>query len=343
MTTPDEARQHADRLIVEAHRAGIDNHREIANLLAQAQVETGNFGRLVENMNYRPEGLLAIFPGRNGMNTLAEAQAIAKGGPEGIANTIYGGDWGKRALGNTEQGDGWDFRGRGYFQITGRANYAVANEALGARFGVDLLDEPERLAEPRIAAAAAVDFWKREVVALGAQDDVDLATGIINKARLELDARRAHAAEWERKLDTGYVAVDPDLPPPRPIDPRNPARMLFESVLSQVESHERERGIAGGPHTTKLSCALAEQATCDQLDRVDRVEFNEMGSHARAIQFGAHGDDPLFNRRSQPVEIAHVLARSAEEGFARMEAATPRPMLDPSQGLQQEMQQGMSR
>lgn len=45
-------------------------------------------------------------------------------------------------LGNTEAGDGCRFCGRGYVQLTGRANYARAG----------LLDEPERALEPALAA-----------------------------------------------------------------------------------------------------------------------------------------------------------------------------------------------
>jgi putative chitinase len=56
------------------------------------------------------------------------------------------------ALGNTEAGDGVKFAGRGYVQLTGRANYVKAGKALG----LDLLKEPQTVEEPTIAAKVLV-------------------------------------------------------------------------------------------------------------------------------------------------------------------------------------------
>lgn len=53
-----------------------------------------------------------------------------------------------KRLGNTHPGDGALYCGRGYPQITGRANYLKASTALG----VDLVASPERALEPLIAA-----------------------------------------------------------------------------------------------------------------------------------------------------------------------------------------------
>jgi predicted chitinase len=77
--------------------------------------------------------------------------------PEGIFNTFYGNE-NKPFLGNTEEGDGFKFRGRGYLQITGRANYAKISEQL---FGDDrLVQNPDLILTPEYAEQATAQFLK---------------------------------------------------------------------------------------------------------------------------------------------------------------------------------------
>lgn len=107
---------------------------ELAQFMAQMHHETGGFAKLVEMGNER---------------TITRKYDI-RHNPE-LA----------RILGNTRPGDGWRFRGRGYIQLTGRANYTKASEDL---FGDDrLLRDPDLAAIPEIAANIAVWYWKSRV------------------------------------------------------------------------------------------------------------------------------------------------------------------------------------
>ncbi len=84
---------------------------------------------------------------------------------------------GRKDLGNTQAGDGFRFRGRGLIQTTGRANYL----ATGAALGVDLIAQPERLAEPALAARSAAWYWHQHGLnALADMGDFELITRRIN-------------------------------------------------------------------------------------------------------------------------------------------------------------------
>lgn len=62
------------------------------------------------------------------------------------ANTKLG-----AGLGNKQPGDGWKYRGRGYVQITGLANYARLSKALGLAPEDNLVDKPDNALVPDIA------------------------------------------------------------------------------------------------------------------------------------------------------------------------------------------------
>ena len=63
---------------------------------------------------------------------------------------------GREDLGNTKQGDGFRFRGRGLIQVTGRANY----RRMGRSLGLPLEESPELLEVPFHAAMSAGQFWE---------------------------------------------------------------------------------------------------------------------------------------------------------------------------------------
>jgi putative chitinase len=64
---------------------------------------------------------------------------------------------GRKALGNTQPGDGVKFKGRGLIQVTGRSNYAACSQALFQ--DERLLETPEILEEPAYACLSAGWFW----------------------------------------------------------------------------------------------------------------------------------------------------------------------------------------
>lgn len=84
---------------------------------------------------------------------------------------------GRVDLGNVRVGDGYLYRGRGIFQLTGRANYARAAAALN----IPLEVEPDLAADPEISARVACSFWSvHQINAAADADDIKRVTRAIN-------------------------------------------------------------------------------------------------------------------------------------------------------------------
>ncbi len=158
-----------------------------AAFIGQCGHESASFKVLEENLNYSAKGLVATWPSRF-PNLEYAAEYERK--PERIANKVYGG---RADLGNTEDGDGWKFHGRGLIQLTGRSNYTVCGLALGKPFS----ELPELVLEPENAALSAGWFWnKRGLNTVADDQNWELLTKRINGGLHGLQDRidRTHKA-----------------------------------------------------------------------------------------------------------------------------------------------------
>jgi putative chitinase len=116
---------------------------------------------------------------------------------------------GRKDLGNTEDGDGFKYRGRGIFQLTGRANY----KSMGEKLGIDLLGHPDKAAEPETALRIACEYWKsHKLNALADCDDVVGITKKINGGLNGIADRRSCLATAKKMWHDNYEHED-ELPP----------------------------------------------------------------------------------------------------------------------------------
>lgn len=84
---------------------------------------------------------------------------------------------GRTDLGNTQEGDGFKYRGRGLIQLTGRANYQKASDALAT----DFIGDPDQLAQPEYAVRSAMWFWQSHGLnELADAGDFERITKVIN-------------------------------------------------------------------------------------------------------------------------------------------------------------------
>lgn len=101
-----------------------------------------------------------------------------------------------KILGNLHIGDGIRYHGRGFIQLTGRANYKNAGDALG----LDLEKNPELAADPKIAAKIAVWYWNTRVRPYVSNfSDTAAVTRKINAKLKGLESRNA---AFQKYLET---------------------------------------------------------------------------------------------------------------------------------------------
>jgi putative chitinase len=78
-------------------------------------------------------------------------QPITERGPKSYFNKYEPGTSIGRNLGNKVKGDGYLYRGRGYVQITGRANYQKLSNDIGLTGEDDLILNPDHALHPDVA------------------------------------------------------------------------------------------------------------------------------------------------------------------------------------------------
>ena len=164
--SPTNAGTYAEPLARAFELADLTTPERQAMFLANAAHESARFTSLTESLNYSIEGLLSGF----GRHRISEMDARRYGrapnrpaNQEALANLLYGGAFGQK-LGNVRAGDGWRFRGRGIFQITGGYNYARTRDGLRQLIGAsvpDFVAHPELIAEPQGGCLAAGLYWRR--------------------------------------------------------------------------------------------------------------------------------------------------------------------------------------
>ena len=167
-------------------RFNISTPRQQAAFIAQCGHECGNFKTLEENLNYRAETLMKLWPKR--FPTLEFAKQFEKN-PKRIANSVYASRMGNR---DEASGDGGRFFGRGAIQLTGYSNYFHCGKALG----VDFVMEPHLVSTPKYAILSAGWFWDtHDCNALAQAADWVKLTKKINGGTIGLDDRIKHTNE----------------------------------------------------------------------------------------------------------------------------------------------------
>ena len=162
---------------------GINTVPRVAAFVAQCAHESGNFRLLQENLNYRAESLMKVWPSRFPNIEIARQYAQK---PEAIANRAYCDRMGN---GPESSGDGWRYAGKGLIQLTGKDNYS--------RFAESIETPVEEVAEYLTTFEGAVQsacwFWEVNNLNQWADaGDIVTLTKRINGGTIGLEDRQKH-------------------------------------------------------------------------------------------------------------------------------------------------------
>lgn len=172
-----------------AKKFNITTPLRLAHFLAQCSHESGGFRAVSENLNYSADGLKKIF-GKYFPGNLNESYARQ---PEKIASRVYASRMGN---GDEASKEGFKFRGRGYIQLTGKANYTAFTKFIGE----DCVANPDLVATKYPLASAAFFFDSNKLWAVcdkGADDAaVTAVTKRVNGGTIGLADRIKHFKEY---------------------------------------------------------------------------------------------------------------------------------------------------
>jgi putative chitinase len=178
---PDVTVEMATRMLPSAPRANVERNLPLVlNALVASQLAD----KAMILMS------LATIRAETGLfSPISEGQSHFNTSPGGHPFDLYDS---RADLGNQGPPDGEFFKGRGFIQLTGRANYALHGNAIG--MGNQLISNPDLANDPGIAARLLASFLKtneQKIRAALAADDLREARRLVNGGSNGLDAFEA--------------------------------------------------------------------------------------------------------------------------------------------------------
>jgi putative chitinase len=167
----------------------------LAHAMGQFSEECGCGLEMIENTHWTVRQCLQLFP-RHFTPSMAQRWA---GNAEVLAEIAYGGRMGNSPPPST---DGFDFRGAGLSQVTGREGFAALQKKLDAmNAGFSILDDPELIINPALTFECGVADW----IVCGClphaeRDDILGETRALNGGLNGLTERRRQIGLWKKEF-----------------------------------------------------------------------------------------------------------------------------------------------
>lgn len=293
-----------------AEKAGIDkNTKRLHGFMASIAVESGGLTKVEESLNYLTTRRLRAIFGKY-LKTDAQAAGYVRQ-PKKLAILVYGGRLGNAKSPST---DGWDYRGGGLMQTTGRSNYR----------DVGFEDNPADLRIPSIAFETAVKEWvKRKCNAIADSGDTKALrksiNGGLNGYAEFVDWTVRAGKVWPKVAKSGPVAADPPngLFTPPPVDDPTPEPDVEQSSITtaatvlEAQTRLRELGYSEvgtpdgkiGKMTTTAILAFRNEHDLPLTPTIDEQFLAELAQAKPREMLAARADATPAEVREQVPEV----------------------------------------
>ena len=242
------------------------------NILGNIFVESG-FNLVPENLNYTTTSALrnkfSSALRKAGYNTNSKLKTLLNN-PKELANVVYDDKNRTKSLklGNTEIGDGFKFRGRGYLQITGRYNYQKIADNLNMP---EIMENPDLLLKPKIALDALISFVKDKK--LDKKMSVEQAVKKINPGeginkRVAIISRNFNPNKIKEKLSSDTTkSTDKQM---KELDQPSKIDSFVDSLRQKQEDAKKSESVYGG------AFSINEDGTITDNDAIDEQEADDV-------------------------------------------------------------------
>lgn len=175
---------------------------------------------------------------------------------------------GRSDLGNTQQGDGVRFKGRGPIQITGRGNYLRLSQWAAGKGLVPtptyFVDNPTELAKPDYGFLGAIWYWTVARPNINSQCDAGDIVGVTKAINGGTNGLADRNQRWNHALSMGLAALDitgGDSTPQQGDDDlsakaEQQIQVIYEELTKKFSSRSVLRRLGEGPLDTMAGFIL---------------------------------------------------------------------------------------
>jgi len=231
--------------------AGIlDNEHRLCHFMGQSGLETDGFTIVRESLHYTTAAQLRkVWPARFRNKTNAELAPLLRNG-KALGDIVYGG-----RMGNTQPGDGYDYRGGGFFQTTGRGAVAKYAKALGLEPSPHLLDDI-----PTTLAFACLEWQQANCNACADENDLTKVSKAINTGSASSNVKPVGMQgrqEWfARAWAIWGHEGKPDIPP---------------KIMSLADIAKPAAAVVGGAEAVRQAMPLVPAVPAQFTDAVANI------------------------------------------------------------------------